>query len=49
MSVKSSKERLSGGAGEVSRSSERLYTLVAMIARRTYLVSLALLVTAFAN
>lgn len=47
MSAKSSEERLFGGASEVSRSSERLYTPVAMTARRTYLISLAILVTAF--
>ena len=47
MSVESSKRRLFGGAGEVSRSSGRLYTPDVMILRRTYLISLAIFVAAF--
>ena len=40
-------ERLYGRVSEVSRSSERLYTLAAVAVRRTYLISLAIFVTAF--
>lgn len=47
MSVMGYGRWLFGGAGEISRSSERLYTPFAVGVRQTYLISLAIFVTAF--